>query len=890
MKKILSMLVISLLVLSMIFIAPMTHATGARIWTDKANYGPGETVTIFGSGFLASAEVTITIERPNKWLDTVYAVTDNVGGFISTYTLDGIEGTYAVTATDGTNTATTTFTDALTYTPDRYPPTGSASVAAGSSISFTLTLSDTVPKGGVTYTRKSLIAKTGWTHMDDAWVTTDPSSFTKPVGPFEQLVTVTITVPSDAVPDGYAAILKYTPREGSGCEIYITVTPAPVVTATVTFGQVGVGTDFTGTVLTVDGTDYWGVGGLPHTYTWNIGSSHTFAYGSPLDTGLGTQYVWTSTSGLSLAQSGSITVPSGGGSVTGYYNTQYYLTVTSPYDTPSGEGWYDKNTNAYAHLAAGTVVITPGWVKAVFTGWDVDASGANYAQSNPIYMNGPKTAVADWTIQYYLQVVSDPSLIPPMPGANWYDNCTHVTLTANAYYPSEAGVEGVRYRFSYWDVDGTPVSGNPIDVHMNTYHTATAHYVIQYYLTMSTNYGTVSPGNGWYDVGSVVAISATAPSVADGERYVWLGWTGTGTISYTGMDNPASVTMNSPIIQTASWRHEYRLTMNTNFGTTSPSVGEHWYTAGTVVDIEAFAPSVIPGERYVWNGWTGTGTISYTGTANPASVTMNSPIIQTASWTHQYYLTVQIDPSGLNPAPTPASDWHDEGTDVTETAASVTGYIFVYWDVDGGAVSGNPIHVHMDAPHTATAHYWLELGFEAFVTDSSFNAIDHFDTVFTPKDLRKTMFKLASTNPGQFYLNIKITNTWLVNTGPITVSYTLDDDFMLHPIQGDPIQVWTGYGITGTRIPAVVDTTARTVTISGIALGQTIYISLHMGYGPAKAYYTRAEMDGWKAAHEPNTFTAVYTVTVPGPFPFVYTSPVSSVTLPDPVVVLGVED
>jgi hypothetical protein len=142
--------------------------------------------------------------------------------------------------------------------------------------------------------------------------------------------------------------------------VFVTVTAPPVVTATVTFGQVGLGTDFTGIVLTV-GTDSWGVNDLPHTYTWNIGDIHTFAYGSPLVVDAGKQYVWASTSGLSTAQSGSITVPSGGGSVTGYYKTQYYLTVTSPYDTPSGMGWYDDGTTAYATLATGTVARAQLW-------------------------------------------------------------------------------------------------------------------------------------------------------------------------------------------------------------------------------------------------------------------------------------------------------------------------------------------------------------------------------------------------------------------------------------------------------------------------------------------------------------------------------------------------
>jgi len=111
MKKILGMLVIASLMLSMVFVAPPTHAAEATIWTDKGDYAYYETVTIFGSGFEALANVTVTIVRPDKTSDGVYAVTDDTGSFTCTYQLNGIAGTYTVTATDGTNTATTTFTE-----------------------------------------------------------------------------------------------------------------------------------------------------------------------------------------------------------------------------------------------------------------------------------------------------------------------------------------------------------------------------------------------------------------------------------------------------------------------------------------------------------------------------------------------------------------------------------------------------------------------------------------------------------------------------------------------------------------------------------------------------------------------------------------------------------
>jgi len=105
--------------LSMIIVAPLTHAAGATIWTDQPDYCPEETVTISGSGFLAGATVTVVITRPDSTIDTIYASTDEFGAFSCTYQLNGITGTYNVTATDKANTATTTFTD----TPPSYSVT-----------------------------------------------------------------------------------------------------------------------------------------------------------------------------------------------------------------------------------------------------------------------------------------------------------------------------------------------------------------------------------------------------------------------------------------------------------------------------------------------------------------------------------------------------------------------------------------------------------------------------------------------------------------------------------------------------------------------------------------------------------------------------------------------
>jgi hypothetical protein len=83
------------------------------------------------------------------------------------------------------------------------------------------------------------------------------------------------------------------------------------------------------------------------------------------------------------------------------------------------------------------------------------------------------------------------------------------------------------------------------------------------------------------------------------------------------LSNPVTITLNGQISQIALWRHEYLLTISSGSGIVSPSVGEHWYEAGSEVVIEAFAPVAGVGERFVWEGWSGSGSGSYSGLSNP---------------------------------------------------------------------------------------------------------------------------------------------------------------------------------------------------------------------------------------------------------------------------------
>jgi hypothetical protein len=272
----------------------------------------------------------------------------------------------------------------------------------------------------------------------------------------------------------------------------ITVTSPVVVTGNyktqyqITFNQTGVGNDFTGIIVSVDGSGH-GYSALPTSFWWDSGSDHTFAFQSPLVvTTNGKQYVWTSTSGLSTLQNGSITVTTSG-SVEGNSKTEYFLTVTSPFGTPSGQGWYDNGATAYAGLDTGTIDHGNG-TRRVFTNWIVNASGTHYGQSDPIQMNAPKTAIANWKTQYrlivrtnglgtniYTNVYNSTTVLATAtdatPYTGWFEEDTLILLNIDS--PIVNG--STRYVFTQWsgDVAGT---SRPASVTVDTAKDVTANY------------------------------------------------------------------------------------------------------------------------------------------------------------------------------------------------------------------------------------------------------------------------------------------------------------------------------------------------------------------------------------------------------------------------------
>ena len=125
----------------------------------------------------------------------------------------------------------------------------------------------------------------------------------------------------------------------------------------------------------------------------------------------------------------------------------------------------------------------------------------------------------------------------------------------------------------------------------------------------------------WTPGSSHTIATTSMQSGGTGVQYVWTNWSGGGAISHT-------VTPAINTTYTATFRTQYYLTMaHGTGGTVSPASG--WKNSGASVSITAR-----PSTGYSFTNWTGNGTGSFSGTANPVPITMGGPITEMATFTH----------------------------------------------------------------------------------------------------------------------------------------------------------------------------------------------------------------------------------------------------------------
>jgi hypothetical protein len=145
----------------------------------------------------------------------------------------------------------------------------------------------------------------------------------------------------------------------------------------------------------------------------------------------------------------------------------------------------------------------------------------------------------------------------------WYKYGDSLTVSSNGIWGRSSGTG---YRVASWNIDGgtntnvaTTGTVTTSSITMTAAHTVNFNQATQYQLTLvnspsaggsstTSTSPTISGDTGWYDSGTGVSISATPNS-----GYTFSSWSGTGSGSYTGSNDPASITMNAAIQETASF-------------------------------------------------------------------------------------------------------------------------------------------------------------------------------------------------------------------------------------------------------------------------------------------------------------------------------------------------
>lgn len=272
-----------------------------------------------------------------------------------------------------------------------------------------------------------------------------------------------------------------------------------------------------------------------------------------------------------------------------------------------------------------------------------------------------------------MEVDGAPSVSPTV--FDWSPGSIHTIGTSALHAPAT----GVQDRFLSWS-DGGALSH---DVSApGTPTTFVASFAKEYLLTMEAVGGSVTPPTGWYAAQQPITIAETPNT-----DYLFEGWTGTGLGSYTGSATTTQLLLRAPITERANFSFHGVCTVTLvaagEGGTVSITPPGGAYPVGTHVTIRASHPAT-----YVFLGWTGEGTGSYTGPDSVKTITLVEPIVQTATFQYVGYvpLTMQMVGSGTLE---PGSGDIAAGWPTVIAAYPSPGYAFHRWVGQGsGSYTG----------------------------------------------------------------------------------------------------------------------------------------------------------------------------------------------------------
>jgi len=462
---------------------------------------------------------------------------------------------------------------------------------------------------------------------------------------------------------------------GSGTTRTVTITGNMAATATFTPNQY---------TLTVNTSGQGSVAKAPSQATYVSGSS------VQLTATPSSGWSFSGWSGDASGTANPVTITMNGNKAVTATFTQntYSLTVNV---SPSAGGTVTRSNNGPYHLNDVVTLTEAPSSGYTFSSWSGDGTGTGSTRT--VTMNGNKAVTATFTqIMYTLTIsTSGSGSTSPSTGRRSYGSGSQVQVTAT---PASG------WYFSHWHLDGVDAgSSNPTTVTMNSAHTLQSVFTqITYTLTISvTGSGSTSPAVGGhvYSQGSSVQVTASPVAGWSFDHWILDG-------SSTGSANPYTVTMNSGHTLGAVFTQStYTLTVSTSGqGSVSKVPSQATYTYGSSVQLTA-----TPASGWAFSGWSG----DLTGSANPATVTINGNKAITATFTQNTYtLTIQTPDGSGSTNPATGTYVYNQGVLTQITAIPSSGWVFSRWQIEDSFTSlDNPLIIEMNSAHKIKAIFIL---------------------------------------------------------------------------------------------------------------------------------------------------------------------------------------
>ena len=167
--------------------------------------------------------------------------------------------------------------------------------------------------------------------------------------------------------------------------------------------------------------------------------------------------------------------------------------------------------------------------------------------------------------------------------------------------------------------------------------------------------------------------AASIVSGGTGINYAWASW------SDGGMQSHQYTVQSSSATIIASFLTKYYLTIDSSGHGTATGAG--WYNTGSQATF-SISSATVPGgvgTQYVFQRWQSSDTNAYTGSEISHSITMNSPISETAQWKTQYQVSFSDSPSGAGTITPTTTTFYDSGSRISVSATPKSGYAFYSW-------------------------------------------------------------------------------------------------------------------------------------------------------------------------------------------------------------------